>query len=99
MNIIIQSIHFKVDSKLKDYIEKKLTKLETFYSGIIDARVFLKVENASEKENKIVEIVVNAKQNNFIQTETAQSFEAATDIAVDHLKTQVKRYKGKVEAV
>ena len=42
MNIIIQSIHFKADSKLKDYIEKKLTKLETFYSGIIDATSFLK---------------------------------------------------------
>ncbi|PCJ65485.1 MAG: ribosomal subunit interface protein [Bacteroidetes bacterium] len=97
MNTQIQAIHFKADQKLKDFIEKKLEKLETFYDGIIDAQVFLKVENTSMKENKIVEIKVNAKHNSFIQTEIGQSFEAATDVAVDALKTQVKRYKGKAE--
>ena len=98
MNTQIQAIHFKADQKLKDYIIKKLSKLETFYDGIIDAQVFLKVENTSVKENKIVEIKLNAKQNSFIQSEVSQSFEAAADIAIESLKTQVKRYKGKVVA-
>ena len=97
MNTQIQSIHFKADQKLKDYITKKIEKLNTFYDGIIDTQVFLKVENTSVKENKIVEIKVNAKNNSFIQTELAQSFEAATDMAVESLKNQVKRYKGKIE--
>lgn len=97
MNTQIQSIHFKADQKLKDYITKKIEKLNTFYDGIIDTQVFLKVENTSVKENKIVEIKVNAKNNSFIQTELAQSFEAATDMAVESLKKQVKRYKGKIE--
>lgn len=96
MNIQIQAIHFKADQKLKDYIIKKLDKLETFYDGIIDAQVFLKLENTTVKDNKTIEIKVNAKQNSFIQKETSQSFEAAADIAVDHLKTQVKRHKGKL---
>ena len=60
MNTQIQAIHFKADQKLKDYIIKKLEKLETFYDGIIDAQVFLKVENTSVKENKTIEIKVNA---------------------------------------
>ena len=97
MNTQIQAIHFKADQKLISYIEKKLEKLETFYSGIIDAQVFLKVENQSEKDNKIVEIKLNAKNNSFIQTEKSQSFEAAADIAIESLKTQVKRFKGKME--
>ena len=97
MDIQIQSIHFKADAKLKDFISKKLEKLNTFYDGILDAQVFLKVENTSLKENKIVEIKLNARSNSFIKTEIAQSFEAATDMAVDALKTQVKRYKGKLE--
>ena len=50
MNTQIQAIHFKADQKLQGYISKKLEKLETFYSGIIDAQVFLKVENSSVKE-------------------------------------------------
>ncbi len=97
MNTQIQSIHFKADQKLKDYIVKKVDKLSTFYDGIIDSQVYLKVENTSQKENKIVEIKVNARNNSFIKTEVAQSFEAATDLAVEALKRQVKKYKSKSE--
>jgi putative sigma-54 modulation protein len=97
MDIQIQSIHFKADHKLREYINKKVEKLSTFYDGIIDAQVYLKVENTSLKENKIVEIKVNAKHNSFIKTEVAQSFEAAADSAVEGLKKQVKRHKGRLE--
>jgi putative sigma-54 modulation protein len=48
------------------------------------------------KENKTVEIKINVRQTSFIQTETSISYEAATDMAVDSLKTQIKRHKGKV---
>ncbi|MDG2455100.1 MAG: HPF/RaiA family ribosome-associated protein [Bacteroidia bacterium] len=95
MNTQIQAIHFKADQKLKDYIATKLEKLETFYEDVVDAQVFLKLENTSAKENKIIEIKLNAKHNTFIQKEIALSFEAATDIAVDALAVQVKRFKGK----
>lgn len=96
MNTQIQAIHFKADKKLIDFIERKLSKLETFHDGIIDAQVFLKLENTSMKENKTVEIKINVRQTSFIQTETSISYEAATDMAADSLKTQIKRHKGKV---
>jgi len=96
MNTQIQAIHFKADKKLIEFIEKKLSKLETFHDGIIDAQVFLKLENTNVKENKTVEIKVNVRQTSFIQTETSISYEAATDLVVDSLKTQIKRHKGKV---
>lgn len=96
MNIQIQAIHFKADRKLKEYISHKLNKLDTFYDDIIDAQVFLKVENTSVKENKHVEIKVNAKHTTFIQNETALTFEAAADIAIDAMAVQVKRYKGRM---
>ena len=96
MNTQIQAIHFKADKKLIEFIEKKLSKLETFHDGIIDAQVFLKLENTNVKENKTVEIKVNVRQTSFIQTETSISYEAATYLAVDSLKTQIKRHKGKV---
>ena len=63
MNTQIQAIHFKADQKLQGYISKKLEKLETFYSGIIDAQVFLKVENRSVKENKTIEIKLVERTN------------------------------------
>ncbi len=98
MKTDIQSIHFKADEKLKDYISKKLDKLHTFYDGILDTQVFLKVHNVSEKENKEVEIKVNARNNSFIKKETGRSFEAATDLAVEALKRQVKRFKEKTQS-
>ena len=97
MNTQIQSIHFKADKKLIDFIQRKLSKLETFHDGIIDAQVFLKLENRNVKENKTVEIKINIRQTSLIQTETSISYEAATDLAVDSLKTQIKRHKGRVE--
>ena len=97
MNTQIQAIHFKADKKLIDFIENKITKLETFHDGIIDAQVFLKVENTQIKENKTIEIKINIKQTSFIQTETSLTFEAATDLAIESLKKQIKRYKGKIE--
>ena len=95
MKTDIQSIHFKADAKLKDYINRKVDKLSTFYDGLVDSQVFLKVQNHSEKENKEVEIKVNARNNSFIKKEVGRSFEAATDLAVEALKRQVKRFKQK----
>ena len=95
MKTDIQSIHFKADAKLRDYITRKVDKLHTFYDGILDSQVFLKLHNVSEKENKEVEIKINARNNSFIKKEVARSFEAATDLAVEALKRQVKRFKEK----
>lgn len=99
MKVDIQSIHFKADHKLIDYIEKKLHKLETFYDGIIDAQVFLKLENNNLRENKQVEIKVHVQNQSIFKTQTSQSFEAATDVALEALKVQIKKYKDKLQAV
>jgi putative sigma-54 modulation protein len=96
MKVETQSIHFKADQKLVDYIQRKLDKLETFYDGIIDAQVYLKVENTSSKENKTAEFKVNVQHNALIKSQTATTFEAATDLAVEALKKQLKRYKGRM---
>ncbi|MCB0733605.1 MAG: ribosome-associated translation inhibitor RaiA [Flavobacteriales bacterium] len=93
MNVQIQSIHFKADQKLKDYIQKKLSKLEHLYDAIIDSQVFLKVENNHQKINKTIEVKLNVQNQSIFKTQTSQSFEAATDLAVDALKIQLKKYK------
>lgn len=95
MKTEIQSIHFKADAKLKEYITRKIDKLHTFYDGVLDTQVFLKLHNGPEKENKEVEIKINVRNNAFIKKEVARTFEAATDLAVEALKRQVKRLKQK----
>lgn len=97
MKIDIQSIHFDADTKLLDYINKKVTKLSTFHEGIKGADVYLKLQKTTEKDNKLVEIKVNVPNGPLFAEHNSVSFEAATDIVVDQLKTQVKRYSEKMK--
>lgn len=97
MKIDIQSIHFDADHKLLDYINRKVSKLDTFHDSIKGAEVFLKLQKAADKENKVVEIRVNVNNGPLFAEHKSVSFEAATDIAVDQLKTQVKRYNERLK--
>jgi putative sigma-54 modulation protein len=56
MKINMSAVHFNADQKLIDYIEKKTAKLEQFFDRIIDAQVFLKLENSGQVRDKIVEL-------------------------------------------
>ena len=54
MKVSVQSVNFNIDKELVKFIENKINTLEKFYDNILGAEVFLKVQNTSEKENKIV---------------------------------------------
>ncbi len=52
MKVNLNAVGFSVDRKLVDFIQIKLDKLEKFYDRVVDADVYLKLENTSEKETK-----------------------------------------------
>ena len=62
MKVNAQSVNFTADGKLIDFVQKRMDKLELFYDKVIESDVYLKVENTSAKENKIVEIMVFVPQ-------------------------------------
>ncbi|MBU2525294.1 MAG: ribosome-associated translation inhibitor RaiA [Bacteroidetes bacterium] len=95
MKVNTQSVNFVADIKLIDFIQKKMDKLETFYDKIIQAEVFLKVVNTSEKENKIFEAKLHIPGDDLIIKKQAKSFEEATDLAVQSLERQLKKRKQK----
>ena len=63
MKVNVQTPHFVADQKLINFIQKKMDKLEKFYDHIICADVFLKLENTSDRQNKIVEILLSVPGN------------------------------------
>ena len=79
MNVITQSVNFNADGKLLDFAQKRLDKLDLFYDRIIKAEVFLKVENTSAKENKIVDIKLHIPKDVFVVKKQCKSFEEAID--------------------
>jgi len=97
MKLQFHSIHFDADSKLIDFIQRKVTKLETFYDRMVDGEVFLRLNNEGI-ENKTVEIKLKVPGSQLFATEKAQSFEAATDLATEALRNQLVRFKAKIRA-
>ncbi|MDT0559576.1 ribosome-associated translation inhibitor RaiA [Ichthyenterobacterium sp. W332] len=98
MKVNTQSVNFNADSKLIDFIQRRMDKLELFYDKIIQSDVYLKVENTSEKENKIVEAKVSVPGDSFIVKKQCKSFEEGADMAASSLERQLKKRKQKLRS-
>lgn len=98
MKIKTKAVGFTADSKLIDFIDQKLAKLEQFYDRIISAEVVLKLENAGQVKDKIAEVRINVPGTVLITKETEKVFEASIDEAVASLKRQIIRHKEKLSA-
>jgi putative sigma-54 modulation protein len=96
MNVNIQSIRFKADQKLIDYIEKKYVKLDKYFDRIVDLDVKLKLEKTGQVQDKIVEFVLKVPGDTIMAKASDKTFEPAVDEAWDNLKRQVKKYKEKL---
>ena len=95
MKLQMHSIKFNADKKLLDFIKKRADKLDTFYDRIIDGEVFMRVEKNDQNQNKFIEFKVNIPGEQLFAHEQSKTFESATDLALESLKRQLKKYKAK----
>jgi putative sigma-54 modulation protein len=97
MKLNIHAVHFTADGKLLDFIQAKANKLDTFYERITSGEVYLRVSTDKDIKgsNKIVEIKLFVPGGSLFVKEQEASFEAATDLAVEALKSQIKKLKEK----
>jgi putative sigma-54 modulation protein len=98
MKVYVQSVNFNADKELIEFIEKKVNGLEKFYDKIVDSEVYLKVQQTSEKENKVVEIKMNVPGNDSVVKKQCKTFEEGTMLAVDSLKRSLSKMKEKERA-
>jgi putative sigma-54 modulation protein len=99
MKVNISSLHFKTDIKLEEFIKDKTSKLSSHFDGVLGCDVTLRLDAATNNENKIVEMKVMIPGNDLFSKKQARTFEEATDNAVDALRRQLQRYKEKVRGV
>jgi putative sigma-54 modulation protein len=99
MKMKVQSIHFDADHKLLSFIEEKIDKLTNFYENIIDSEVYLRLDKADDRDNKVAEIKINTPGKTMFASERCKTFEEATDSAVDSLRRQITRHKEKMRGV
>jgi putative sigma-54 modulation protein len=96
MKVFTQSVNFNADKELMKFAEEKVSSLTKFHDKIVDAEVFLKVQNTSDKENKITEVKINIPGTELMIKRETKSFEEGINSAVDNLKRQLKRSKEKL---
>ena len=97
MRLQMQAIHFDADPKLLNFIQQKLDKLDTFYDRITSGEVFLKLKkgDSAKTQTKLLEVKLYVPGGTVFVREQGTTFEEATDLAIDTLKIQVKKFKDK----
>lgn len=97
MEVKIQAIGFKADEKLKNFTTAKVNKLVTFSDNLLSAEVSFKVKNTADEANKEADIRIAIPGNDLFASKHAKSFEEAVDDAVEALRGQILKLKGKHE--
>jgi putative sigma-54 modulation protein len=99
MNVTIQTVHFEADNKLVDYVNKKLSRLDTFHDRIVKVEVYLKLDNVVHTiKDKIAEIKVHVPRQDYFVKCSSKSFEESFDKAMGSLINMIKRKKDKQAA-
>jgi putative sigma-54 modulation protein len=99
MKVTINSVKFKTDKKLEEFINEKVQKLTTNYNDIIGSEVILKLENNENLENKVTEIRLMIPGNDLFAKKISKSFEESTDQAIDALRKQLIKHKDKLRGI
>ena len=95
MKVNVQSVNFNIDKSLIEFINIKIENLDKYYDKIIEAEVYLKLQNTREKENKIAEIKLLIPGDEFIVKKQCKSFEEGVDLALVSLKRLLQKKKEK----
>ena len=95
MKVMINAVHFRASSDLEEFITQKVEKVCSKHNEVIGAEVTLKLDNTDTPENMITDIRLMLKGDDLYASKQCKSFEEATDLAVDALKKQLEKYKGK----
>lgn len=98
MKVTIQTLHFKADRKLEDFINGKLDKLGSVYENVIGSEVTLRLENVDDNNNKIADIRLIIPGYDLFASKQSKSFEEAADQAVEALRKQLTKRKAKIRA-
>ena len=98
MEIRIQAIHFDATDQLQAFIQKKVSKLEQYFDGIIKAEVTLKVVKPETSNNKQAGVKLLIRNGECFAEKVENTFEGAIDGCVEALEKQLVKFKEKIRA-
>ncbi len=93
MKVNVQATNFNIDQKLIDFTQRKIDKLFQFYDKILRVDVFFKLENTSDRINKLAEIKISIVGENVVVKKLCKSFEESVDLSVRAAERILIRHK------
>ena len=95
MKILFQASEFKPTKKIERYAHKKVSTLDKFHDGIIEAHVRLRKIRTSRPDNKACELKVAIPGNDPYVAKRGFTFEEAINKAVETMKRRIDDRKAK----
>lgn len=100
MQLIISGKNLEVSGRLKEYVEKKIGKLDRYLPTLTEARVELALESTKNAaQSQVVQVTLHNNGTILRGEERSSDFTAAIDAVLDKLYKQIDRYKGKRQRV
>ncbi|NLG26653.1 MAG: ribosome-associated translation inhibitor RaiA [Chloroflexi bacterium] len=96
MNIVIKSKNVEVPDRLREYIEKKVARLDRYLSSVDEARIELSTASAkSADDRQIVQLTLRVNGTLLRAEERSSDMQTSIDYVLDKMERQISRFKGK----
>lgn len=94
MDIQVNARNLEITPRLRQYVEKKVSKLDRYLPGLSEMRVDLAVENTrSADQRQVAQLTAWVGGTVLRAEERTNDLFAAIDAAVDKMRRQISRFK------
>jgi len=96
MQILLKGKNFVISDRVRDYVEKKVSKFDRYLPDINETRVEITQEKTkSSKDRNSVQVTLRTNGTILRAEERSEGIYACIDAVVDKMHRQIVRYKGK----
>ncbi|MAH81417.1 MAG: ribosomal subunit interface protein [Rickettsiales bacterium] len=98
MKIIVKANHVDITQPLKDYADKKMTKLERFFDLIQMIKITLDIKsNSNGSDRQIVSAIIDTDTTVIVAKQKSADMYSSIDLVLDKLEVQLKKHKEKLK--
>lgn len=96
MQLVLTGKNFVVSDRIREYVEKKVGKLDRYLPSIDEARIEITQEKTkSAKDRNVVQVTLRTNGAILRAEDRSEAIYACIDNVVDKIHRQIVRYKGK----
>ena len=96
MQLVLTGKNFVVTDRIREYVERKVNKLDRYLPSIDEARIEISQEKTkSAKDRNVVQLTLRANGAILRAEDRSEAIYACIDNVVDKIHRQIVRYKGK----